>query len=185
MTTIPKLEAFDETIEDVSNYLLRLKHFMKINAIKEDDEKVSVLLTVLGPKIVKLLSDLLAPEEVDSKSYEFLVNTLTDHFKPKRLIIVERFKFNTRSQQSNETITDYTVQIKHLAATCQFGNFFKEALRDRLVSGLRDDCIRQKLLTDELDFEQSYQRARMLEEAKNNQNMFATNEAIDKVVLQP
>lgn len=183
MSIVGKLDAFDETLEDINTYLLRLKHFIKANEIA-DVQKVSVLLSVLGPKLVKLLQDLLAPREIDTLSYDSLVDTLTNHFKPKKLVIIERFKFNTRSQRQGETITEYIAQIKNLAGTCKFGAFLNEALRDRLVSGLRDDYIRQRLLTEELDFEQTYERARMLEEAARNRNTFQVDTSVNKLRLQ-
>lgn len=171
MSNIGKLEIFDENTDDISTYLLRLKHYIKTNSIK-DEQKVSVLLTVLGSKVVKLLQDLLAPDEVDSKSYVQLVKTLTSHFKPKKLLIVERYKFNSRIQKEDETISDYVVAIKNMATTCNFGNFLQDALRDRLVSGLKEENIRLKLLTEELDFVQTYERARMLEEATKSKDTF-------------
>ena len=44
-------------------------------------------------------------------------------------------------------MADYVVTLKRLSATCDFGEFVKQALRDRLVCGLRDENIQRRLLT--------------------------------------
>lgn len=71
------------------------------------------MLTVLGQKIVKLLQDLLASEEVDSKSYDEHVNLLYDNFRPTKLIFMKDLNL-TAEYNNNESVTDYVVQIKNL-----------------------------------------------------------------------
>ena len=39
--------------------------------------------------------------------------------------------------------------LRGLAETCEFGAFLDEALRDRIVCGMRSTTIRNKLLTEE------------------------------------
>ena len=51
-----------------------------------------------------------------------IINYLNDYFVPKTNIIHERFKFNTRNQSVNESIDEYVANLKHLAATCEFGS---------------------------------------------------------------
>lgn len=178
---VGQLVPFDDKSETMTTFLLRVKHYILANNVK-DGLKVSVLLSVLGPKIVSVLEDLLAPEEVDSKSYNELCDTLKSHYKPCTLTIVERFKFNTRNQQPDESISDYVVTLKHMASTCKFGNFLKDALRDKLVCGIRDDVIRQRLLTDELDFDDSFKKALTLEEAIKQKTTFSsTAEPVNRV----
>lgn len=67
MSFIGRLNPLDENMKDINIYLLRLKHIIKAIAT-EDQQKVSVFLSILVPRMVNLLQDLLASEEVDSKS---------------------------------------------------------------------------------------------------------------------
>lgn len=56
----------------------------------------------------------------------------------------------------NQTISDYIVKLKSLAQSCKFGNFLSEALRDRLVFGVRDNNLRSQLLKEKnLTFERA------------------------------
>ena len=40
------------------------------------------------------------------------------------------------------------MELRHLARTCDFGQFLEEALRDRLVCGLNSGSIQKKLLSE-------------------------------------
>lgn len=51
-----------------------------------------------------------------------------------------------RFQQESETVTDFAVELKRLAASCDFGAFLDEALRDRFVAGLCDRGTQAELL---------------------------------------
>ncbi|KAF2900601.1 hypothetical protein ILUMI_05586 [Ignelater luminosus] len=61
------LGQFDETKEDISGYLLRLKHYLKVNDV-ESAHRVSVLLATVDPELVSLLQDLYSSIEVDEKT---------------------------------------------------------------------------------------------------------------------
>ena len=39
-------------------------------------------------------------------------------------------------------------ELRHLASTCSFNNFWEEALRDRLVCGMANEPIQKRLLTE-------------------------------------
>lgn len=65
MTNEGQIECFNDGVCDIHSYLLHLKYYIKTNKIT-DENKFSVLLTVVGPKIVSLLQDLIAPKEVDT-----------------------------------------------------------------------------------------------------------------------
>ncbi|KAF2887659.1 hypothetical protein ILUMI_18514, partial [Ignelater luminosus] len=169
MTTfmIGSLRSFHETKEDINGYLLRLEHYLKVSNV-ESTYRVSVLLATVDLKLVSLLQDLCSPVEVDEKTYQELTDILVNHLKPARLIIDERFKFNARVHQQEESISEFVVALKHLAKTCNFGTFSKDSLRDRLVGGIKDSHIQQRLRAAESDFDETSKKALMLEEASKN-----------------
>ena len=51
-------------------------------------------------------------------------------------------------QKPGEKVGSYVVALKELAATCEFGSFLNEALRDRLVRGLRSEAVQRSLLSE-------------------------------------
>ena len=102
----------------------------------------------MGAKTYKLIRSLVAPEEPKDKSYEDLAKLAQEHFMPKPSAIVQRFKFNTRSQQPGETIAMFLAELRHLTEHCEFGTTLDEMLRDRLVCGVHDIRIQRRLLAE-------------------------------------
>ena len=61
----------------------------------------------------------------------------------------ERFIFNRRNQEQNESVDQYVTALRKLAQTCNFCSCLHDSLiRDRLVLGIRDESIRKKLLQE-------------------------------------
>jgi len=104
-----------------------------------------------------------------SKSYDELKAILSAHFKPKTLVIAEHFRFYKRNQHDNESISDYIVELKKLASTCDFGDLLSIALCDRLVCGLHSESIQGKLLTEvDLTFDKAERIAVAMELVQRN-----------------
>ena len=113
-------------------YLERTKVYFTANDVA-DEKKVTLILTVIGPKIFTLLRSLTTLELSQDKSFEELEAVLKAHFQPKPLVIAERFHFHRRDQAVGESIADYIAQLRHLSAHCEFGEYLNDALLDRLV----------------------------------------------------
>ncbi|UYV71615.1 hypothetical protein LAZ67_8003861 [Cordylochernes scorpioides] len=146
-------ERFDENLENVENYIYRLKQFMLISKTKEDF-KTPFLISSIGPKYFGILRNLVFPEEVDQVPFDNLCKILLKHFNPKTNIIYERFVFQKMDQKSGEAISKYIIRLKEQAQRCNFGDFLQESLRDRFVAGIIDTPTQKKLLQEEgLTFE--------------------------------
>ena len=82
------------------------------------------------------------------KSFEELAKVLKKHFEPKPLVIAKRFTFHRRNQSSTESVLDYVAELRHLATHCDFADYLNQALRDRLVCGIRSENIQKRLLIE-------------------------------------
>ncbi|CAC5413771.1 unnamed protein product [Mytilus coruscus] len=60
----------------------------------------------LWEKTYSLLRNLCAPAKPNTKTFDNLKEVLTDHLRPKPLIIAERYKFHQRKQESHEKTSD-------------------------------------------------------------------------------
>ena len=78
------------------------------------------------------------------KSLDQVTKVLLNYYEPKPLVISERFNFNRRSQESNESIQDYIAELRRLTVHCELGNFLDDALRNRFVCGLRSEAMQKK-----------------------------------------
>ena len=121
------VEEFDVANGDFDEYIERLEHYFIANEVTDDGKKASILITVVGKDTYSILKSILTPEKPSSKTYAQLKSILTDHLKPKRIVIAERFKFYERKQLPNERIISYVAAIKKLASTCEFGKFFSRS----------------------------------------------------------
>ncbi|CAC5424362.1 Uncharacterized protein K02A2.6 [Mytilus coruscus] len=127
----------------------------------------------LWRKTYSLLRNLCYPAKPNTKTFDNLKEVLTDHLRPKPLIIAERYKFHQRKQESHEKVRDYLANLRKLADTCQFNAFLEEALRDRLVCGLYSKTIQRKLLSEsELDLKKAFEIAVGIEAAEKETNEF-------------
>ena len=139
--TIGQLEQFKPGTDDWEQYQERLDQYFVANGIEGEDKKRAVLLTVMGSQAYALLSNLVAPAKPGEKSYAELKKAMLDHLKPKPLVIAERFRFHRRNQTEGEGIAQYMAELRRLADRCKFGNHLEEALRDRLVCGIRSEQV--------------------------------------------
>ena len=48
-----------------------------------------------------------------------------------------------RNQAPGEPVADYMAELRHLAMHCKFEAYLEEALRDRLVCGLRSEGVQK------------------------------------------
>ena len=95
--------------------------------------------------------------------------SLQNHFQTKVITIAERFKFHQHSQVDGELIVDYTDKLRHLASTCDFERFLDQALRDRLVCGLRNTMTQKRLLAEaDLTLHHAVEIAQGMEIAEHN-----------------
>ena len=107
-----------------------------------------------------------------------LQKALTDHFEPKPLIIAERFYFHQRAQGTNEFVLEYVAELRRLATHCEFGAFLQDALRDRLVRGLRSIAAQKNLLSEEnLSLEKAIRVAQSLKVADKNAKKFKADDS--------
>ena len=168
MTSIGKIESFDDTKENLEIYVERAEQFFMANDI-DDDHNAPTLLSLIGGKTYTLLSDLLAPERPATKSFQQIVTTLQEHLSPKPLEIAERFRFYKRNKHEGESILSYVAELRKLATHCNFGGNLNEVLRGRLVCGLRNMQIQKRLLSEaKLKYSKAVEIAEAMETTTRN-----------------
>ena len=90
----------------------------------------------------------------EDRSVEDIVTAFDNHFIGKINETHERYVFNRRDQQADETvdnIQDYIAALRTLSSTCNFCDCLKlkdTLLRDRIVLGIRDSSTRKRLLQE-------------------------------------
>ena len=147
MAKIGHISEFNVTNDDWDIYVERVKLFLKANAVK-NDMKVATFLTIMENEAYKKLRTLCAPEPAETKSFDELVQIMRDKgAKPKPTEIAARYIFQNGIQTFTESVTDYHLSLKELAADCDFKENLEERLRYQLVIGLYSKAAQEDLLT--------------------------------------
>ena len=105
--------------------------------------------------------------EADRKKYKPFKDKFDSHFVIKKNVIYEHAKFNMRSQKEGEPADSFITDLYALAEFCNFGNLREELIRYRLVVGILDKQLSEKLQLDvDLTLEKAIIKARQKEEIR-------------------
>ena len=115
MPTFGQLSEFVAESERMSSYLERVELYFLANSV-QNDKKVAILLSSIGAKTYEVLRSLVSPDQPNARTLDELKTLLKAHFEPKPLVISERFHFYRRKQLAGESVTDFLVELRRLAA---------------------------------------------------------------------
>ena len=88
-------------------------------------------------------------EEGDDQKIAPVLKKLGEYCEPRKNIPFERYRFNRRVQDPGETYDQYRTALRKLAEGCNFEAIYpEEILRDRLLFGIRDNKVRERLLRE-------------------------------------
>ncbi len=88
--------------------------------------------------------------DMDKATFPEVVKLFEEHCYPLKNETFERYKFWSRNQLENETIDNYITALKNLANTCAFESQKDKMLRDKLVFGVNDSTVKERLLREAL-----------------------------------
>ena len=111
---------------------------------KSNKEKTCTLLSMAGREAIKHMS-MIDPEDKITDPDEVL-KKLDEHFLPKKNIILERFNFAQSRQSEGETFDEFLSKITNLVKSCECPITEEDLLRDKIVSGIANNKLRQDLL---------------------------------------
>ena len=113
---------------------------------KEDEARqVSALLYCMGETAADVLTSTNISAE-DRKKYEPVMKKFDDFFSVRRNVILERARFNRRNQMAGESAEAYITTLYSLVETCEYkAETVEEMLRNRLVVGMRDTALAERL----------------------------------------
>ena len=149
MATYGKIGEFKESEESWTQYVERLEQYFLANEVEDVAKRRALLLSVCGSKTYALARGLLQPAKTAETTFKKIVDTLEKHFSPKPSEIVERYKFHSRNRNEDEGIAAYVAELRKLTEHCNFGETLPEMLRDRLVCGINNKKIQQRLLAEQ------------------------------------
>lgn len=127
----------------------RFERYMSVSGQnnKSDKDKIDMLLYIMGDEAEEILLQF----AVQPVTYEDTVKKFESHFIPRRNVIFERFKFNSRIQKPGESVESFITGLHSMAEYCDYGDLKEQLIRDRIVVGMSDIKTSERLqLKDDL-----------------------------------
>ena len=144
---------------------------------KDDEVQVNTLIYSMGDEADDILRSFKLKDE-DIKKYSVVKAKFEAHFVKRRNVIYERARFNTRKQEEGEPVDSFITDLYVLAEHCGYNDLHDEMIRDRLVVGLRDASLSEKLQLDEkLTLDKAVAKAREAEAVRQQQSVVRGEES--------
>ena len=169
MATHGNIGPFGRGSEDWTAYCERLEQYFLANDVADADKQRAILLSVCGAETYQLIRNLVAPGKPTDKTFADLVKLVQEHHTPPPSEIVQRFKFNSRSQRDGESVAEFVSELRRLSEHCKFEGTLDDMLRDRLVCGIRDVRTQRRLLAEsDLKLKKAFELAQAAEVAEKD-----------------
>lgn len=106
----------------------------------------SLFLHTIGQDALEIYNTFTFEEENDRNVLEMIIEKFENYCRPLKNLTFDRHKFFSRDQKDQESFEDYVRNLKILANACEFGDLKDSLIRDRIVCGIEDTNLKEKLL---------------------------------------
>ena len=148
----PSLEIHDGNIaEKWKKFRLGWSSYSLATELNKKSEAIQVatLLTVIGEEARDVYSTFDWSDAENKSKIEPVLQQFADYCQPRKNVPFERDRFNKRAQEAGESYDQYKTALRKLAEGCEFHTITpEEVLRDRLIFGIRDVKVRERLLRE-------------------------------------
>lgn len=123
---------------------------------EEGGVQASLLINLIGPEGFDVYETFTFEDSTDKDNVDKLIQKFDEYFGVKPNITLARYNFFTRNQEIGESINQYVTALKLLAKNCGFQTLEIELIRDRIVCGIKNAVVRDRLLrTDDLTLDKA------------------------------
>lgn len=147
----PILQLTGNVAENWRKFKQRFQVYL--SAIGADDEsdktQASVFLHVVGDDALEVYNNFQFRVQDDKIKLDKIMEKFEEYCIPKRNVTFERHRFFTCVQKTGETVDQYVTELRNRSKTCEFGGLTDSLIKDRLVCGIPDNCLRERLLREQ------------------------------------
>lgn len=160
------LQINENTTENWKSYKQIWENYTIITNLKSQAQEyqVTLFLHCIGPEALKIYNGLSFVNDAERKQLEEIFEKFDEFTIGEVKETYERYIFNNRSQEPNESIDVYVAALISLAKTCDC--LSESLLRDRIVLRINNNNIRKRLLQErQLDLKKCIDLCRSTEAA--------------------
>ena len=121
--------------------------------IKEDEKvQCAILLQVVGEEALEIFNTFKLATGEDPNKISVLKKKFEDYANPRTNTVFERYRFWECKLLEGEAIDQFIAELKTRARSCKFGDHHYSMIRDRIVFGVRDSRLKERLLRESSEF---------------------------------
>ena len=117
---------------------------------KPEEYQIGMLISCANDDTLTIVNALPYSNSGDRNKPSEVLKLLEEFCLAQENVMYERHTFYRRKQEEDESVESFITSIRTLARTCDFTengvDFSEQMIRDRLVCGIKDDSVRQRLL---------------------------------------
>lgn len=132
--------------------------FVKASGVESESTGVqaSLLVNLIGPEGFDVYQTFSFKKESDRDDVKVIIQKFDQFFGAKINTTLVRYKFFTRNQEDGESIQMYVTVLRLLSKDCNFGTLQEELIKDRIVCGVGNATVRDRLLRcEDLDLDKA------------------------------
>ncbi|UYV81264.1 hypothetical protein LAZ67_20000582 [Cordylochernes scorpioides] len=170
-TRLAKTFAFS-TPNEWPKWRKRFERYLVVSGMKKKEEayKIDLLMYLIGDRADDIFRTFRFEKEEEATKFDSVLKAFDSHFCVGKNIIYERAKFNSRVQEDREPVDEFITSLYKLADSCEFESLHEQLIRDRIVVGVRDKALSERMQLDsELTLEKAVKMVRQQEAVRQQQ----------------
>ncbi|UYV65567.1 K02A2.6-like, partial [Cordylochernes scorpioides] len=166
-------ETFDfSTPNEWPKWRKRFERYLVVSGMKKKEEadKIDLFMYLMGDRADDIFRTFKFEKEEEATKIDSVLKAFDSHFCVRKNIIYERAKFNSRIQEDREPVDEFITSLYKLADSCEFEGLHEQLIRDRIVVGVRDKALSERMQLDsELTLEKAVKMVRQQEAVRQQQ----------------
>ncbi|UYV80374.1 hypothetical protein LAZ67_19000010 [Cordylochernes scorpioides] len=151
MAQIQPPETFDfSTPNEWPKWRKRFERYLVVSGMKKKEEadKIDLFMYLMGDRADDIFRTFKFEKEEEATKIDSILKAFDSHFCVRKNIIYERAKFNSRIQEDREPVDEFITSLYKLADSCEFEGLHEQLIRDRIVVGVRDKALSERMQLD-------------------------------------
>ncbi|UYV69327.1 K02A2.6-like, partial [Cordylochernes scorpioides] len=166
-------ETFDfSTPNEWPKWRKRFERYLVVSGMKKkvEADKIDLFMYLMGDRADDIFRTFKFEKEEEATKIDSVLKAFDSHFCVRKNIIYERAKFNSRIQEDREPVDEFITSLYKLADSCEFEGLHEQLIRDRIVVGVRDKALSERMQLDsELTLEKAVKMVRQQEAVRQQQ----------------